>query len=172
MHPLRFLLPPRVLVSHVTKSGYSSDSDELLRLVLLPSRPASEKNDVRLDDLLAASDAVDEAFVVASDGVLEAAEGTEDDEAVEGLGTSSLLIAAGLADICSGAPLEASVSKPPPTALSSVENFCFSVISFSSELSWYLAQSSAVVLRESGGYFSRLALRHSKQKAQCASVAI
>jgi hypothetical protein len=91
MHPRKLLLPLLLLVSHVTKSGYSSICSILLRLLLV-KRPASP-NRPPLSLPLDETDVLDDAFVLASDGVLEEADGAEDEELVEGVCASSRFMA-------------------------------------------------------------------------------
>lgn len=110
-------------MSQVTKSGYSAACDALRRFAVLPvSLPGrEEKKDERLEELLVAGVSA-EPFDVFSDGVLEAADGTEDD-AVEGVLASNLLIAAGFAELLSCAPAAASDSEVS-SAVASPRNIC------------------------------------------------
>lgn len=87
MHPRRLTLPLLLTVFHVTKSGYSSSS-ATPKLFFFPRDNlfGSEKSEDLEEDLDA---------VVFRDGVLDEAEGDEEDEALEGL-LSIRLIAAGL----------------------------------------------------------------------------
>jgi hypothetical protein len=88
MQPRSDLRPLLSTLFHVTNKGYSSASESVAVALLLPrtNRLGSENSDVR-----------DDAFEVVElkDGVLDAADGLEDEEEDEG-GLSNLLIAAGL----------------------------------------------------------------------------
>jgi hypothetical protein len=104
------------------------------------------------------------------EGVLEVADGIDDDDALDGLGAISLLIAAGL--YATGLPLVVEVcdicSAP---SISSPSSSDFTTSSSSSDTT-YLSHSSSTSCMLIGFLFSRLAERHSKQYAQCADVAM
>lgn len=88
MQPRKFFEPLLVRVFHVTNKGWSSA--ELAGLSCRLSRRGREKKDDREDDF----DVAEEASVAAEDA--ETVDGTEEDDAVDGLGARRRLIAAGL----------------------------------------------------------------------------
>jgi hypothetical protein len=138
MHPLRCLEPLPLLASQVTNRGNSSACSKLLRLLLV-SLPARPSKPLRSDE----SEVLDDAFVF-SDGVLELADGADDDELVDG--------------VCAISRFMAGKRLVPELASSSVDE-----ASSSSEDDVYLAQSSSMEARLSGFRFSKLADRLSKQ---------
>jgi hypothetical protein len=115
-----------------------------LTVLLLPSRPS--KFSIPFFSLLLDETDVAEEAVVLREGVLDEADGTEDEEAVDGL--SNLLIAGSRE-----APAVASLFSSPALASPAAPARSAS----------YLAHSRSVVARSRGFLLSKLADRLSKQ---------
>lgn len=154
MQPLRLVLPRLFTTFHVTKSGNSSSS--VVSFLFRDRRFGNENKEDRDDEFDAAED------VVLSDGVLEDADGAdEEEEGPEDL-LRSRLMAAGLY----GGVSEFSVAGG--LVISSISWSLLGFNCVSSSLLSYCAQFSSTCCRESGFRFSRLLDKHSKQYAQWA----
>lgn len=88
MQPRKDLFPRLLIISHVIKRGYSTEPEDAVAGPLLRDRALGRENKEDLEEDL------DVAPSVVREGVLDAAEGTEEEEAVEG-DLSRRLIAAG-----------------------------------------------------------------------------
>ena len=130
-----------------------------------PKRRGIEKNEERDDDLEVAEEAPS-----LRDGVLEVAEGTDEDDADEGLGARSRLMAAGLNGVVLSSDAAGCTGCSTPS-ISSPSSSCFAASDSSSEVS-YFSQSSSTNCNPIGFLFSRLAERHSKQYAHWAVLAM
>jgi hypothetical protein len=103
MQPRNDLAPRLFMVSQVTKRGYFS----LLAALWLLDKALGRENSEDLEDDLEVS------VSVARDGVLDEAEGTDEEDAVEGVWSSRLIAAGGGGD---SGPSMYSLASPSPAA--------------------------------------------------------
>lgn len=101
MQPRNDLVPRLFMVSQVTKRGYFT----LLVALLLLDKALGKENSEDLEEDL------DVSVSVARDGVLDEAEGTEEEDAVEGEWSSRLIAAGGGGD--RGPSISSSASSSP-----------------------------------------------------------
>ena len=163
MQPRRLFVPSFLIVFHVTKSGNSSCSERAALWYRPNRRGSDEKNEEREEDLEVAAEEEDEALSL-RDGVLDVADGIDDEDALDGLGAINLLIAAGL--YATALPLAVVVCEVCLVpSISSPSSPGFEVSGSSSDAS-YFSHSSSTSCMLIGFLFSRFAERHSKQYAQ------
>ena len=102
MQPRKLFWPLLLLtVFHVTNSGNFSKSStwpRLRRFCLPANLPGSEKKEVRDEEVEVAGVTAEAGLLLFSEGVLELAEGSDDDEELCDPGESSRLMAAGRYD--------------------------------------------------------------------------